>query len=104
MFVESRRGREESSGAPCRGSPRPAQAAVWLVLALLCWGSLSSPGFGQESPPAVPPAGGPTLEWPPYKPGLVIESDCFADTEVALIFPHLSSRLAALIPLGPNRP
>jgi len=70
------------------------------VLALLCWGSLSNPGFGQESPPA----GGPTLEWPPYKPGLVIESDCFADTEIALVFPHLSSRLTALVPLGPDRP
>src|SRR5262249_5004080 len=52
----------------------------------------------------IPPAGAPNLEWPPNKPGLVIESDCFANAEIALVFAHLSSRLTALVPLASDRP
>jgi len=113
MLVESRRGCEERNATPCRGSPHLARAAVWVVLVGLVWSGLSASGFSQDAPPArpgtatdsaAPPADRPIPEWPPYKPGLVIESDCFADAEVALVFPHLSSRLTAPVQLGPNGP
>jgi hypothetical protein len=44
---------------------------------------------------ATPPVGRLGPEWPPYQPGLLLESDCFADAEVALVFPHLHGLLTA---------
>jgi hypothetical protein len=48
-----------------------------------------------EAPAAIPPAGQPGPAWPPYQPGLLLESDCFADAEVALVFPRLHSLLTS---------
>ena len=38
----------------------------------------------------------------PYTPGLSLEPDCFANAEIAIVFPHLSSFLNAPVSLGEN--
>jgi hypothetical protein len=101
-------------------------AGVFAALAALCWNVAVEPAFGQEAappmqpersvvvlpppfsgalePPAAPSAEGPSLHWPPDKPGLQVEPDCYVNAEIALVFPHLSSLLTAPVSLGENGP
>jgi hypothetical protein len=41
---------------------------------------------------------------PPYRPGVWVEGDCFFKTDLAVVFPHLSSLLTAPVSLGNNAP
>jgi hypothetical protein len=102
-----------------------SRAGVFAALLLLCGTLAVEPAFGQEASrpvqpdkpavlpppvsdtpglPAVPPAWEPSLEWSPYKPGLLVESDCFVNADIAVVFPHLSSLLTAPVQLGENGP
>jgi hypothetical protein len=120
MIGERGHGRTAVTEARCR---RVLRSAVWTALALLGWSNPLATAFAQEAPrpvrldpptatpPAAPggegkdaPAWGPGLEWSPHKPGLTLEPDCFVNAEVAVVFPHLSSVLAAPLNLGTNGP
>src|SRR5581483_6830833 len=99
-------------------SARSGMPVLLTALSLLACGSLLATAHGQEaisqlrtldagessvafeSPRPVTPAPAWNATLLPYRTGIVVESDCFANAEVAVVFPHLSSVLTAPVPLG----
>src|SRR5262249_5723869 len=108
------------------GRAGDCRAMVLTVFFVLCWRLFPGPAFGQDEfasvqpeqsvmvlpppagsapvVPATPPDWGPSLDWSPHKPNLLVESDCFVNADMALVFPHLSSLLTAPVRLGENGP